>query len=309
MSLKCANCKTINPDGASFCGSCGAGFFKTCPTCRQNMPLDFAFCDNCGTPLTLPETPSSNNVKCQSCGFGNGVGAIFCDNCGSTLTAPLPPLPQPTWFNNVNNFNQVISQNTNQVFKILFLAANPKDTRPLRLDAEIRAIDQVLHQSQYRDRFEIKQHWAVSVMDIQSFLLRYQPNIVHFSGHGSPSNAIILDDSSGNSHPVSPRALSQLFSALKDNIRCVVLNACYSEQQAQAIAQNVDCVVGMSNQIGDASAIAFSMAFYQALGYGRDIRNAFELGCVQIDLENLGQHETPQLIALKYPPENIFFAR
>ncbi len=37
-------------------------------------------------------------------------------------------------------------------------------------------------------------------------------------------------------------ALSSLFSLLKDDIRCVVLNACYSADQAEAIAQEIDCV-------------------------------------------------------------------
>jgi hypothetical protein len=192
--------------------------------------------------------------------------------------------------------------------KILFLAANPIDTPPLRLDQEIRAIDQALRQSEFRDRFDIKQHWAVRINDIQSYLLRYQPDIVHFSGHGSSFSEIMLEDESGNSHPVSIRALSQLFSILKDNIRCVILNACYSEDQGQAIAEHIDCVVGMSNAIGDASAIAFSSAFYQALGFGRNVQTAFELGCVQIDLENLSEPDIPKLIARRSNPKDIVFA-
>ncbi len=192
--------------------------------------------------------------------------------------------------------------------RILFLAANPKDTLPLRLDAEMRAIDQALQQAKFRNQFEIHQHWAVKVADIQNLLLRYKPHIVHFSGHGSGASEIILEDSSGNSSPVSMGALSQLFSVLKDNIKCVVLNACYSEQQAQAIAQNIDCVIGMSNAIGDEAATSFSAAFYQALGFGRDIKTAFDLGCVQIDLESLNEQDTPRLLADVIDPKTIVFA-
>lgn len=111
----------------------------------------------------------------------------------------------------------------------------------------------------------------------------------------------------GNSHPVSPRALSQVFSILKDNIRCVVLNACYSEQQAQAIAQHIDCVIGMSNAIGDPAAISFATAFYQALGYGRSIKTAFDLGCAQVDIENLSEQDTPKLVATVRDPITITF--
>ncbi len=173
---------------------------------------------------------------------------------------------------------------------------------------EIRAIDQALRQAKFRDKFDIEQHWAVRVTDLQACLLRHKPDIVHFSGHGSTSSAIILEDNSGNSHPVSVRALSQLFSVLKDNIRCVVLNACYSERQARAIAEHIDCVIGMSTAIGDSAAISFAMAFYQALGYGRDVKTAFDLGCVQIDLENLDEQDTPKLIAISANPQEIVFA-
>jgi hypothetical protein len=195
------------------------------------------------------------------------------------------------------------------MIKILFLAANPSDSTRLRLDEESRGIDQVLRQAEFRDRFEIAQHWAVRVADLQGLLLRHRPDIVHFSGHGSKSNEIVLADNSGDSHPVSVRALSRLFSVLKDDIRCVVLNACYSEPQAQAIAQHIECVIGMSRAIGDQAAISFSTSFYQALGYGKDVKTAFELGCVQIDLENLGEQDTPKLLTLRSNPSSIVFAQ
>jgi hypothetical protein len=191
--------------------------------------------------------------------------------------------------------------------RILFLAANPTNTARLRLDEESRAIDQALRRAEFRDKFDIRQQWAVRVSDIQELLLRRKPDIVHFSGHGSTSSEIILEDNSGNSSPVSVRALSRLFSVLKDNIKCVVLNACYSEQQARAISQSIDCVVGMSKAIGDEAAIGFATAFYQALAFGRDVKTAFELGCIQIDLEGLNEQDTPKLLTVKSDPKNIVF--
>jgi hypothetical protein len=191
--------------------------------------------------------------------------------------------------------------------KILFLAANPSDTSQLRLDEEIRSIDQALRQAEFRDRFDVKQQWAVRVVDLQGHLLRHKPDVVHFSGHGTAASEIILEDHQGKSQPVSSRALSQLFSVLKDNIRCVVLNACYSEQQAQAIAAHIDCVIGMSKAIGDSAAVSFAEAFYQALGYGRNVRAAFDLGCLQIDLKGLNEQDTPKLLALHSRPEEIVF--
>jgi hypothetical protein len=159
--------------------------------------------------------------------------------------------------------------------------------------------------------------------------LRHKPHIVHFSGHGAsggqnPSeeeldNAsrgllstdsagasyITLEDDTGCSHVVPPEALSDLFEVLKDNIRCVVLNACYSEGQARAIAEHIDCVIGMSTAIKDKAAIQFSAAFYRALGYGRDVRTAFELGCNQLGLQSMDEAGAPRLIATRCDPKTV----
>ncbi|HKR00098.1 MAG TPA: CHAT domain-containing protein [Pyrinomonadaceae bacterium] len=183
-----------------------------------------------------------------------------------------------------------------KMIRILFLAANPGDTETLRIDEEVREIDDKIRKAQFRDRFDLEQQWAVRVDDLQDHLLRYQPDIVHFSGHGSEANEIILQDESGNSHPVSARALGNLFSTLKGNTRCVVLNACYSEPQAQAIAKHIDCVVGMSSAITDDAARSFAAAFYRALAYGRDVQTAYDSARVQIELENLKEEDTPRLI-------------
>jgi hypothetical protein len=192
---------------------------------------------------------------------------------------------------------------------ILFLAANPSDTTRLRLGEEVRGIDQALRLAEYRDAFDLQQHWAVRPADLQSLLLRHQPHIVHFSGHGSAAGEIMLEDATGKARSVSQAALSNLFSLLKDNLRVVVLNACYSQPQAEAIAQHIDCVVGMADAIGDKTAIAFVAAFYQALAYGRDLQNAFDLARNQAQLEGLDDEDVPQLLAPNANPAQVAFAR
>lgn len=190
--------------------------------------------------------------------------------------------------------------------KILFLAANPLDTDPLRLDEEVRAIDTALRRADFRDQFELVSHWAVRTGELQELLLRHQPQIVHFSGHGSETSEIILQDDGGNSAVVPARALSSLFGLLREHIRCVLLNACYSAEQAAGIAEEIDCVVGMSNAITDAAALQFAAAFYRGLGYGRSVAMAFDLGCNQIDLADLDEAHKPALQGVA-DPERLFF--
>ena len=58
-----------------------------------------------------------------------------------------------------------------KTISILFLTANPQDTPSLKLDEEIRGIDLALRQAEFRDSFDIKQHRAVRVTDLQGYFL------------------------------------------------------------------------------------------------------------------------------------------
>jgi len=74
---------------------------------------------------------------------------------------------------------------------ILFLSANPLDSDRIATDEELREIDLKLRGTQYRDNFQLQSHGAVRIADLQELLLRYEPQIVHFSGHGSKSNCFV----------------------------------------------------------------------------------------------------------------------
>ncbi len=182
--------------------------------------------------------------------------------------------------------------------KILILTANPSydPTRSkLNLDREIREIKEVLRQSQERDRFEIASESALRPKDLSRVMLEYQPQIVHFSGHGSGETGLVLLDDRDRPKLVSTESLANLFR-LSPGIECVLMNACYSESQAKEIRQYVDYVIGMSKAIGDSAAIEFARGFYEGLGAGKPIPEAFEWGKLAINLENIPETLTPQLL-------------
>ncbi len=179
--------------------------------------------------------------------------------------------------------------------KILILSANPKNTRSLRLDQEIREIKNTLQLSPHRDEFEIIAGSAVQVDDLTRFLSHHQPTMVHFSGHGTGTDGLILEDNSAQQQLVSTQALAKLFDLFQQQVECVLLNACYSQAQATAIHQHIDCVVGMNEAIGDEAAIQFSIGFYTALFAGRDYQNSFHMGCAAIDLQGIPEYATPEI--------------
>lgn len=179
--------------------------------------------------------------------------------------------------------------------KILILSANPTDTGRLRLDKEVREIETALERAKSREQFEIIPKFAVRVDDLRRALLDHVPQIVHFSGHGAGDSGIILENDTGQMKLVSTASLARLFKLFKQDVRCVFLNACFSEVQADAIRQHIDYVVGMNQEIGDKAAIEFAKGFYDALGAGRSIEDAFELGCTSIDLESIPGSAIPVL--------------
>lgn len=177
---------------------------------------------------------------------------------------------------------------------ILFLAANPLNTDRLRLDEEIREIDEGLRRAKHREQYELVQKWAVRPDTLRRALLDCSPHIVHFSGHGAGPKGLVFEDNYGLAQPVTAKALSHLFE-LFPQIECVLLNACYSETQARAILKHVPYVIGMSQSIGDRAAILFATSFYDGLGAGRKVDFAYKLACSALEFENNSEYLTPIL--------------
>ncbi|MCX7594257.1 MAG: TIR domain-containing protein [Fischerella sp.] len=193
----------------------------------------------------------------------------------------------------------------NQVKKILVLAANPKGTSPLRLSEELREIKDGLRRAKAGNLFLIESSEAVRYRDIHRSMLDVEPEIIHFSGHGAKEEGLVFEDEIGRAKPVDAEALAGLFELFADRVKCVVLNACYSEIQARAIAQHIDYVIGMSQAIGDRAAIEFAVGFYDALGSGKSVEFAYELGCRLIRIAGIPEHLTPKLLTKKQPSTEV----
>ena len=177
---------------------------------------------------------------------------------------------------------------------ILILSANPKDTARLRLDEEVREIEEGLRRSTYREQFTIYSRWAVNLRDLRRAMLDHEPQIVHFCGHGE-EDGLMVEDEHGKAVLVTPEALAGLFTLFKHHTECVLLNACYSHTQAEAIRQHIPYVIGMSRDIHDKTAIEFAVGFYDALGAGKSIEDAFEFGRNALQLYHIPEHLTPML--------------
>ena len=184
---------------------------------------------------------------------------------------------------------------SNSRLKILFLSAGPVNLMHLRLGKEFSAIQEKINSSNYSEKFILSNWMAAKPSDITQALLKYCPNIVHFSGHGLSTGELCFENDLGEMETVSPKILEDLFDLISDRTKCVILNSCDSKILAEAIAKHISYVIGMSQGIEDRTAIAFSIGFYQALGSGYSIKQAFKFGRIEIELRNMPGSNIPEL--------------
>ncbi len=195
------------------------------------------------------------------------------------------------------------------VKKILVLAANPQNTTPLSLHREVEDIKRALQEAKNRDNssnsvsFEIEERYATRTEQISRAILDFKPNIIHFSGHGSGAQGLCFEGEDGHSQYVTGDRLRGLLGLFADKIECVLLNACYSDEQATEFVEHINYVIGMKQSILDATAIKFAAEFYYALAaydptYCRGenpVGFAFEFARQAIKVENLVGDSIPVL--------------
>jgi hypothetical protein len=166
---------------------------------------------------------------------------------------------------------------------------------PESADQEVREIDEALKRSKKRDQFDLVQKFAMRIDDLRRGLLDHLPRIVHFSGHGTGLDGIALENENGELLPVPIDALAHLFQLCADHVDCVVLNACESDLQAQAISKHIPYVIGMTSTVSDDAAREFAVGFYDAIGAGKSIQAAFKFGCNAIALKGIPEDNAPKL--------------
>ena len=187
-------------------------------------------------------------------------------------------------------------QKNSRKMRVLFLAANSIDTDRIRLDEEARSIQENIRKSDYRDSIEFITRWAARPLDLIQSINEVSPTIVHFSGHGADSGELVFQGDDGNAKFVQPEAISAAISTAADSVRLVFFNACFSECQARDVVKYIQGAIGMRVSIGDDAARVFASQFYSAIGFGKDLENAFKQARAALLLENIKEENTPVLL-------------
>jgi hypothetical protein len=158
---------------------------------------------------------------------------------------------------------------------ILLACANPRGSEPLRTGEEDRTLRQSIRLSGQRDRIDIETLNASTIDDLRRALMNKQFDIVHFSGHGT-NQGLVFENDAGQIFQPPSAALAELFARRK--IKVAVLNACYSLSVGRISAIGTEFTIASEGPISDPAAIEFTRGFYDALGAGLDVPDAYDEG-------------------------------
>jgi CHAT domain-containing protein len=188
------------------------------------------------------------------------------------------------------------------------------------LDKEFKGVFEELQEKQ--DECNLFVEFAISPTKMLKKIVEKKPTIIHFSGHGmgektsgnekgtrgsiveidvelARSGLVLQNDVTGKAQLVSTNAIANMFKTITKQfpINIVILNACYSENQAKAILQYVPYVIGMNDAVADSTAIELAKSFYNNyITNEKTVEEAFELAQAHLLLNDMPGADIPQLL-------------
>jgi hypothetical protein len=191
---------------------------------------------------------------------------------------------------------------------ILFLFNNPPDMPYLDINQEYKRIESAINSARNREEFQLIRRDAITMNDLQSALLRYAVDIIHYSGHSSKEGHLMLQDDDGKPVFISGQIFADLLRITskdsKYRIRCVFLNTAYSEKLAESIIPYTDFVISHGASVTDRAAMEFAASFYESLANGKTFQDSFSLGINQLRLSGIPSRQMPSLLTSKESGRN-----
>jgi CHAT domain len=180
------------------------------------------------------------------------------------------------------------SLRTEDAVRLLAVVAQPDDGRlgPVDADpvlAELKGLDPA--------RYHVTECRNPTMDGLGDALRSARPHLVHFMGHGEfdaerAQGSIALRREGGGTNWVDDRHLAGLLQWNRPLPRVVVLHSCdgartdfqasFAGLAPQLVRAGVQCVVAMQYAVTNATAIAFSSAFYAEVAAGRALDEAVQ---------------------------------
>jgi hypothetical protein len=170
--------------------------------------------------------------------------------------------------------------------RVLVAVSQPKEARPLDVEAELESIHKAL--AQFPGKIEVDVLEPARREELVAAMRRGY-HVFHYIGHGTFQDGkgyLIFEDADGRADLISASLLGQMVA--DSTLRLVVLNACETAEAGpdsafgnlayELVRAGLPAVVAMQLPVEDKSAVAFSREFYSALADGWPVDAAVQEG-------------------------------
>lgn len=152
----------------------------------------------------------------------------------------------------------------------------------LSTDIEVRGIFSSIQGSLLRSRIEVERLDCESLTDpsLYKTISEKKPGAVYITG---PQECLPKS---------SQEDIAKYFSSHNSSVNCVFINVANSSNFARTLVRSVPMAIGMNGDRSVDFCTDFSSAFYEAIGFGRSVGNAFSVALASLDEK---VREIPQL--------------
>ena len=166
--------------------------------------------------------------------------------------------------------------------RIVVIAADPEATSSDLLNEEVSVISEAFGDTK-NGRPTIVTAKTTDQAELVETMLEFRPTIVHFTGHGSPSGSVILEDAAGWLRNVTGPTLGRVVAQVSPRPQCFVLNGCRVSRKLSFLRFVADHVISICPRSGgvDISPVV-SRTLYQRIGGGLGYAKAFQLLITQL---------------------------
>ena len=184
--------------------------------------------------------------------------------------------------------------------RVLMFAASPTDEEKLQVEKEELQIRRGLTKARYGSKFRIEAIPHAQKADLTR-VLKEMPHVVHFAGHGGQQTqslgaglsvvqrfGLVFENARKGSEYLWEEESQRLFEPFREQLECVFLNACHSDGVLQSLKDKVRYLVGVIGTVKDDKAVLFAPAFYEALGQGLGVEQAFKAARSRLELLGRG---------------------
>lgn len=182
--------------------------------------------------------------------------------------------------------------------KIAILMTNPDGRAPLQTGIEARTIEMAVRSEGDPRAVDVKILAAPTIDTMINMLNSYDPDIIHFSGHGGSGTLLFDNENVGDDGGtvLDFDMVARVIEATRSKPKLLVLVACDTVEGADRFLKSTPIVVAMADSVGDDAATEFSRRFYQSIGARATVHESIQQAKLVMESKGMSDYNLPTLL-------------